>query len=115
MSDSDERMLVDRVRRLAASGAERVRDSILSGGEAASASLRRMIMERQSQLRESTRYTLHACADLIAYVEQQSTPTPKKKPARPLPNRPIPYTTTDLRGSTIEPAPTDPNRPRAKR
>ena len=30
-------------------------------------------------------------------------------------DRPIPFVPTDLRGSTVEPAPTDPNRPRAKR
>jgi hypothetical protein len=32
-----------------------------------------------------------------------------------VPSRPALFTTTDLRGTTIEPAPTDPNRPRAKR
>jgi hypothetical protein len=45
------------------------------------------------------------------------TPVPRAKLDHAIPKhgRPIPYRVTDLRGSTIEPAPTDPNRPRAKR
>lgn len=52
------------------------------------------------------------CDHLIRFCREAGVePSVLRAPA----GRPIPYTTTDLRGSPFDPAPTDPNRPRAKR